>query len=122
MIPMWLLFGVESFLKPSKVTSLKSPHTWLFLKEARLDAWPRVGLMFTSFLYTSSARFGFGLQKRKVMDNLKARPGAGHGVKSPKRQLELLRSLHGSRFCLNSKLLQGLGASVTGTSENLLRE
>lgn len=44
MIPMWLLFGVESFLKPSKVTSLKSPHTWLFLKEARLDAWPRVGV------------------------------------------------------------------------------
>lgn len=44
MTPMWLLFGAESFLKPSKVTSLRLPHSWLFVKEARLEAWPWVGV------------------------------------------------------------------------------
>lgn len=34
MSPVWLLFGAESFLKPSKVTALRLPHTWLFLMEA----------------------------------------------------------------------------------------
>lgn len=44
MSPVWLLFGAESFLKPSKVTVLRFPHTWLFLKEAGWEAWPWLGV------------------------------------------------------------------------------
>lgn len=104
---------VQRAFSSPQVIALRFPHTWLFLMEARWEVWPWLGINIYQLPLQKLCPplFWTTTKKRKVTDNLKARAEAGIGVKSPKRQLELLHSLHGSCFCLNSKLLLGLAHS-----------